>query len=58
MNEKRRGSGRWHADGAVTRGGRKHYTTATGQKPDWGEGLCCFTLFGAIPAIMAIVGVV
>ena len=55
--QKAKGSpGRCRASGAMTRGGRKHYTTATGQKPDWAEGLCCFALFGAIPAVMAIVG--
>lgn len=33
MNEKRRGSGRWHADGAVTSSGHVKYSTlATGEK--------------------------
>lgn len=45
MNEKRRGSGRWHADGAVTRDGHVKYNTlATGEK----------RLFWAVLAICAI----
>jgi len=39
----------------TTRSGRANYTTTTGQK--LADAACCFALFGAIPAIMAIVGV-
>ena len=43
---------RWH--GRAQRSHRGNYSTATGQIL---EGLTCLALFGAIPAIMAIVGV-
>ena len=58
MRGDNRGPASWDSRaGNATRGGRKHYTTTTGQKPDWAEGLCCLALFGAIPFLLMIVGV-
>lgn len=43
MNEKRRGSGRWHADGAVTRGGHVDFSTlaANERRLFWAVLMAC-----------------
>ena len=42
-------------DRKTTMGGRGDYTTSTGQKPDWGEGACCFALF-SLPLLLGMLG--